>query len=110
MSVRPLRADWITDEDGRCRVCGDLFYNGDVGRFYCDNACSMKAYRRRKTDERIGAAAERRRRDRIEHQQMWERFLIDAAKLSKNHAAAVYGVLDGLKRLEGPPWEQLELL
>lgn len=106
MSVR----DNPTEAGDYCRVCKAELHGTRRDAFYCSNACSMKAYRRRKQAARIESAENERRLEQARHQAAWVRFLIDAGGLSRRQADRLFVALSSLRRLDGPPYEQLETL
>lgn len=110
MSVRA--GTTFIEQPAQCVICRhDLDpQRADRGAMYCSNACSMKAYRRRKHASRIEQAEKELRAEEARHQAAWVRFLIDAGGLSRRQADRLYVALSSLRRLDGPPFEQLEML
>lgn len=101
-----MRADHNYAEPGRCVMDRKPV---PPGALYCSQACTQRAYRRRRASER---AEELRRAERdAEHQRQaeWCRLLMDRASLSRKQAERVFVVLDEFGRIDGSPWEQQAL-
>jgi hypothetical protein len=97
------------NHSNRCVICRAGFNpkQNRASALYCSNACSMKAYRRRKADERTNAAQRRRESDANKHRTIWVDFLISSGSLSRKQAERVYTALTSIDRLRGEPYERL---
>lgn len=93
----------------RCTICGNEFTTKRRKGLYCSQACTQKAYRRRKAEQRLIDADQRRKTAEEQHRQTWVRFLIDAGGLSRKQAERTFTALMSIGRVTGDPWEQMTL-